>query len=46
MASTDNGKQVITFRYQQEGTAEGFNKLLNGVIPTGVISELFIYVIT
>lgn len=38
MASTDNGKQVITFRYQQEGTAEGFNKLLNGVIPTGVIS--------
>ena len=38
MASTDNGKQIITFRYQQEGTAEGFNKLLNGVIPTGVIS--------
>ena len=38
MASADNGKQVITFRYQQEGTAEGFNKLLNGVIPTGVIS--------
>lgn len=38
MASTDNGKQVITFKYQQEGTAEGFNKLLNGVIPTGVIS--------
>ena len=38
MASTDNGKQVITFRYQQEGTAEGFNKLLNGVIPAGVIS--------
>ena len=38
MASTDNGKQVITFRYQQEGTAEGFNKLLSGVIPTGVIS--------
>ena len=38
MASTDNGKQVITFRYQQEGTAEGFNKLLNGVIPSGIIS--------
>ena len=38
MASTDNGKQIITFRYQQEGTAEGFNKLLSGVIPTGVIS--------
>ena len=38
MASTDNGKQVITFKYQQEGTAEGFNKLLNGVIPSGVIS--------
>ncbi len=38
MASTDNGKQIITFRYQQEGTAEGFNKLLSGVIPTGIIS--------
>ena len=38
MASTDNGGQVITFRYQQEGTAEGFNKLLQGVIPTGIIS--------
>ena len=38
MATTDNGSQVITFKYQQEGTAEGFNKLLLGVIPTGVIS--------
>ena len=38
MASTDNGGQVITFRYQQEGTAKGFNKLLTGVIPCGVIS--------
>ena len=38
MASTDNGGQIITFRYQQEGTAEGFNKLLKGVIPTGIIS--------
>lgn len=38
MASSDNGGQIITFRYQQEGTAEGFNKLLNGVIPTGIIS--------
>lgn len=37
MASTDNGKQIITFKYQQEGTAEGFNKLLSGVIPTGII---------
>lgn len=38
MASTNNGEQIITFRYQQEGTAEGFNKLLQGVIPTGIIS--------
>ena len=38
MASTDNGGQIITFKYQQEGTAEGFNKLLQGVIPTGIIS--------
>ena len=38
MASTDNGKQQITFKYQQEGTAEGFNKLLAGVIPTGIIN--------
>lgn len=38
MASTDNGKQTITFRYQQEGTAEGFNKLLHKVLPTGIIS--------
>ena len=38
MASTDNGGQIITFRYQQEGTAEGFNKLLQGVLPRGIIS--------
>lgn len=38
MANTDNGGQVITFRFQQEGTAEGFNKLLKGVIPSGIIS--------
>ena len=38
MASTNVGDQVITFKYQQEGTAEGFNKLLNNVIPTGIIS--------
>lgn len=36
--ASDNGKQVITFRYQQEGTAEGFNKILHGVMPRGVIS--------
>lgn len=34
----NNGGQIITFRYQQEGTAEGFNKLLNGIIPRGIIS--------
>lgn len=38
MASTDNGGQTITFKYQQEGTAISFNKLLHKVLPTGVIS--------
>ncbi len=38
MASVNTGNQLITFRYQQEGTAEGFNKLLCGVLPEGVIS--------
>lgn len=38
MASVNTGDQLITFRYQQEGTAEGFNKLLCGVLPEGVIS--------
>ena len=38
MASTNNGDQIITFKYQQEGTAESFNKLIHGVIPTGIIS--------
>lgn len=38
MASTNLGDQLITFRYQQEGTAEGFNKLLCGVLAEGIIS--------
>lgn len=38
MANTNIGDQIITFRYQQEGTAQGFNKLLQDVIPTGIIS--------
>ena len=38
MASSDNGKQHITFHYQQEGTAKGFNGLLHGIIPTGIIN--------
>jgi len=38
MAGSNNGAQQITFKYQQEGTAEGFNKLIHGVIPTGVIN--------
>ena len=38
MASTNMGDQLITFSYQQEGTAQGFNKLLCGVLPEGVIS--------
>ena len=37
MASSDNGKQRITFKYQQEGTAQGFNKLLLNVVPYGII---------
>ena len=37
-SSEDNGKQIITFCYQQEGTAESFNKILHGVLPRGVIS--------
>ena len=36
--ASDNGKQIITFRYQQEGTAVSFNKLFHGVIPRGIIS--------
>lgn len=35
---TDNGKQTITFAYQQEGTAQGFNKILHGILPRGIIS--------
>lgn len=38
MGNTNIGNQIITFRYQQEGTAQGFNKLLQGVTPTGIIS--------
>lgn len=38
MGNTNIGDQIITFRYQQEGTAQGFNKLLQGVVPTGIIS--------
>lgn len=38
MASTNIGDQLITFSYQQEGTAQSFNKLLCGVLPEGVIS--------
>lgn len=38
MASTNLGDQLITFRYQQEGTSKGFNELLCGVLPEGVIS--------
>jgi hypothetical protein len=37
-SSVDNGKQVITFAYQQEGTAKGFNKILHGILPRGIIS--------
>ena len=36
-STTNNGKQTITFCYQQEGTAQGFNKILHGILPRGVI---------
>ena len=36
-STTNNGKQTITFCYQQEGTAESFNKILHGILPRGVI---------
>ena len=38
MASTDDAEQTITFHYQQEGRASGFNQLITDVIPYGVIS--------
>lgn len=31
------GNQIVTFQYQQQGTALGFNQLLTGIIPTGII---------
>jgi hypothetical protein len=38
VGSTNYGDQIKTFDYLQEGTSEGFNKLLHDVIPTGIIS--------
>ena len=37
-SSVNNGNQTITFAYQQEGTAQGFNKILHGILPRGIIS--------
>ena len=38
MSSTiNNGSQTLTFDYRQEGTSEGFNKLLYTLIPQGII---------
>ena len=37
MGSTNYGNQTITFNYQQEATASGFNGLLYKIIPTGII---------
>ena len=37
-STENNGNQTITFRYQQEGTAETFNKILHGLTPRGIIS--------
>lgn len=34
----NKGNQTITFAYQQEGTARGFNKILHGILPRGIIS--------
>lgn len=36
-STTNNGNQTITFAYQQEGTAQGFNKILHGILPRGII---------
>lgn len=38
MGSTNNGKQILTFDYAQEGTAQGFNKIMHKLIPSGIIS--------
>lgn len=38
MGSTNNGKQILTFDYAQEGTAQGFNKIMYKLIPSGIIS--------
>ena len=38
MSSTiNNGSQNLTFDYRQEGTSEGFNKLLYTLIPQGIL---------
>ena len=38
MGSTNNGKQILTFDYAQEGTSQGFNKIMHKLIPSGIIS--------
>lgn len=34
---SSQGDQIITFKYQQQGTASGFNGLLYKIIPAGII---------
>jgi hypothetical protein len=38
MGSTNYGDQIKTFDYLQEGTSEGFNKLMYHLFPTGILS--------
>lgn len=35
----NKGNQIITFQYQQQGTAKSFNNLLYKVIPNGIINR-------
>lgn len=37
MGSTNLGNQTLTFDFKQEGTSEGFNKIMYNLIPKGII---------
>lgn len=38
MGTTNNGGQILTFDFKQQGTSEGFNKLFYKLLPTGILS--------
>src|SRR5574344_464572 len=38
MSTTDNGSQSLVFDFKQEGTSQGFNKLLYKILPSGILS--------